>query len=185
MRPGIYGRSIEAGGSTLPGRRVILGVFGNLEPPRRFLGLMPATAAGDQMMGAGRNKIMVPVDTSKLYELREQLYQLCKENKVPPQTARRIVLAIDEALSNVMEHGNLRTEEGIEVSIEFQPNRIVATMRDRGIPFDPTPLNGGPDRRAFPRRGFGLYLIHLIVDRIEYQRTNCGQNILTLTKSYV
>ena len=136
-------------------------------------------------MGAVRKQLVVPVDTSKLYELREQLYQLCEENKVPAQTARRIVLAIDETLSNIMEHGNLACEEGIEVSLEFEPDRIVAKVRDRGIPFDPTPRWGGPERGHFPRRGFGLYLIHLIVDQVEYQRTTCGQNILTLTKSFV
>ena len=35
--------------------------------------------------------------------------------------------------------------------------------------------------RSYPRRGFGLYLIHMIVDSIAYERTSDGRNLLTLT----
>jgi len=130
-----------------------------------------------------RHRMVVPADTSKLCDLRESLSLLCEQHGVPPKTVRRMVLAIDEALSNVIEHAHLREDDqAIELSIELCDDKIVAEICDNGIPFDPTPYNCQPDQRGFPRRGFGLYLIHMIVDSVDYQRTREGRNILTLTK---
>jgi serine/threonine-protein kinase RsbW len=130
-----------------------------------------------------RRDIRVPADMSKLCELRDLLATICEEQEVPRKTARRMVLAIDEALSNIIEHASLKdNSKDIELSLEISDDRIVAEIRDRGIPFDPIPFDN-PDRRAYPRRGFGLYLIHMIVDRIDYERTSDGRNVLTLTKS--
>lgn len=130
-----------------------------------------------------RHKILVPAETERLSELREQLSRLCEEHDVPLRVTRRIVLAIDEALANIMEHGQLPANEGdIELVLEVTEDRVIAEITDRGIPFDPTPRGAEPDRRHYPRRGFGLYLIHMIVDSIEYLRTPTGYNVLTLTK---
>lgn len=135
-------------------------------------------------MEGTRHKILVPADASRLCELRERLCILCEGERVPDQTTRLMVLAIDEALSNVIEHANLKEQNpGIELSLEIGTDKIVAEIHDRGPPFDPTQPRQEPDRFSLPRRGFGLYLIHKIVDEIEYERTGDGQNILTLTKT--
>jgi len=55
------------------------------------------------LMEAVRHKILIPADTSKLCELREALFRLSEEHGVPPKAMRRMVLAIDEALANVIE----------------------------------------------------------------------------------
>jgi len=130
-----------------------------------------------------RHKILIPAETAKLSELRQYLSDLCAEENIPAKTTRRMVLAIDEALANVIEHACLKeNNKEIELSLEIGDDKIVAEICDRGIPFDPSPHSEGPDRRSYPRRGFGLYLIHMIVDRITYERTSDGQNVLTLTK---
>ena len=128
-------------------------------------------------------KIMVPLDTARLFQLREHIYQLCEVEGVPKQTTRLMVLAIDEAVANIIEHADLDTTHNeIELSLEISDNRIVATIRDRGGPFDPCRTFKEPDHTSFHRRGFGLYLIHKIVDYLQYERTSEGKNVLTLTK---
>ena len=129
-----------------------------------------------------RSQIVIPADTSKLSDLRAQLFEICDENAVPPQTSRRLVLAIDEALANIIEHGSLTPKDSITIDMEIGEDEIVASLRDCGVAFDPTPVVGTPDNSQFPRRGFGLYLIQLIVDSIEYSRTPSGENLLVLTK---
>jgi len=129
-----------------------------------------------------RHKILVPADASKLCELRESLSQLCDQYEVSPKVTRRMVLAIDEALANIIEHAQLKEgAEEIELCLEVMEDRIVAEIADRGIPFDPSPRFTEPNPRLYPRRGFGLYLIHMIADSITYERTPEGRNILTLT----
>jgi len=131
-----------------------------------------------------RHKILVPAETDRLSELREHLSRLCEDNGVPPKVTRRMVLAIDEALANTIEHGQLPANDGlIELVLEVTENQVIAEITDRGVPFDPSPRGAEPDRRLYPRRGFGLYLIHMIVDSIEYRRTPTGCNVLTLTKA--
>ena len=130
-----------------------------------------------------RSDILVSPDTAQLSELRASVYRFCEVHKIPSQTTSRMVLAIDEALANVIEHGVTGEEHPILVSMETDGERIIARLRDRGVPFDPTPVVDSPDNRRFPRRGFGLYLMHLIVDSMEYIRTEDGENILTLTKT--
>lgn len=130
-------------------------------------------------------EILVPADTSRLSELRAHLFRLCEESSIPSQTTRRMVLAIDEALANVIEHG-LHDNDGkqptVTVSLEMDEEKIVTIIRDHGKPFDPTNYEGNPDYRTYPKRGFGLYLIHLVVDDIEYRRGGSGENVLVLTK---
>jgi anti-sigma regulatory factor (Ser/Thr protein kinase) len=129
--------------------------------------------------------ILVPADKGKLHELRESLSQICDTQGVPPKTARRMILAIDEALTNIIEHAGLRNgDTRIDMTLELGDSKIVAEIIDRGMPFDPSVESTEPDRKGFPRRGFGLYLIHLIVDAIEYERTPNGENVLTMTKNF-
>lgn len=129
-----------------------------------------------------RHKIVLRADTSKLCDLRESLTALCDQHEVPPKVTRRMVLAIDEAIANIIEHARLpENENTIELSLEVADETIEAEISDRGIPFDPGPRFSEPDRNMYPRRGFGLYLIHMIADAITYERTDDGRNILTLT----
>lgn len=135
------------------------------------------------LMEAVRHKILVPADTSKLSELREALFRLSEEHGVPPKAMRRMVLAVDEALANVIEHAGLKDgQKEIELSIEISSDKIEAEISDKGMPFDPCRCGTHWDRNAYPRRGFGLYMIHMIVDAMGYERTSEGRNVLTLTK---
>jgi anti-sigma regulatory factor (Ser/Thr protein kinase) len=100
--------------------------------------------------------------------------------------AAELVLAVDEAVSNCVEHG-LRGNGGeIEVRVEPQFDALRVIVRDDAMPFDPTRvtpahLDLSPLDRARPG-GFGLELMHRLVDGVDYRITVHGQNELTLLK---
>jgi len=130
-----------------------------------------------------RHGFRIKAETAKLRELREKLCTLCTGEGVPSQTTRFLILAIDEAVSNIIEHARLKEgDKKIQLSIEIGDKKVIARISDRGKPFDPSASKKDPDARSFPRRGFGLYLIHKIVDGIKYERTRDGRNVLILTK---
>jgi anti-sigma regulatory factor (Ser/Thr protein kinase) len=132
-----------------------------------------------------RHQIPFRADATKLCGLRNQIYQLCEEEGLPAQATRLMVLAIDEAVTNIIEHGELPPARSvIEIALEIGDGKLIAEISDGGKPFDPTPNRKEPSRHGFPRRGFGLYLIHKIVDAMHYERTSEGCNVLTLTKSF-
>ena len=94
-----------------------------------------------------------------------------------------MVLAIDEALTNIIVHGKIKKDDQIDLTVEIDDDQIVAEFQDSGVPFDPSLDRGTPDPKSFPHRGFGLYLIHLIVDEVEYERTEDGRNVLKMFKT--
>ena len=131
-----------------------------------------------------QHKILVPLETSQLAGIRRRVEKICELHNVPALTTRRMVLAIDEALTNIIVHGEVGPHhDRVSLSVEIEEDHIVAELEDRGIPFDPSLDRGGPDPKSFPRRGFGLYLIHLIADDLEYQRTEDGRNVLRMFKT--
>lgn len=134
-------------------------------------------------MEAVRHQILIKPQATHLSGVREQVSQICVADDIPAHEARMMVLAIDEALSNVIEHAKLDdADERIELQVEIDDEKIVAEIRDRGKEFDPTPKRAEPNRANYPKRGFGLYLIHKVVDSMEYSRTSDGVNQLRLTK---
>lgn len=100
--------------------------------------------------------------------------------------AAELVLAVDEAVSNCVEHG-LRGNEGeIEVRVVAERDALRVIVRDDAALFDATQttathLDQSPLDRAKPG-GFGLELMHRLVDGVDYRITGDGQNELTLLK---
>jgi serine/threonine-protein kinase RsbW len=130
-----------------------------------------------------QHKIQIPVRTSHLAGLRRQVETICERHNIPGLTTRRMVLAIDEALTNIIVHGKMPPDGQVHLCVEIDDDQIIAEFQDQGVPFDPSLDRGGPDPKSFPHRGFGLYLIHLIADEVEYERTADGRNVLKMFKT--
>ncbi len=96
-----------------------------------------------------------------------------------------VQLAADEAASNIIEHAYAgRPNASFALSCEFKDNQLTMTFHDRGKSFDFDRVDV-PDLRAdlSERRigGLGIYLMHKLMDHVEY-RVTPGGNILTLIK---
>lgn len=109
----------------------------------------------------------------------------------PASLAARVNLALDELLTNVMQYGLAdampdppadRAE--IEVSLDLAGDRLVAEIRDRGVPFNPL-QRADPDVDATLEDreigGLGIFLARQMMDVIRYRRAD-GHNCLTLVK---
>lgn len=165
-------------------------------------------------MEATSPRICFPARSQCLERIRNFCREILQVHTPDQGLHRKLVLAIDEAVANVIEHAYSATNgEGvstIELSIEVRPEKIIIRILDHGIPFDPSAGEGdgkqtfegngesgtvlpgttevevSPSARRslsnFHRRGFGLQLIRLIMDEIDYKRTPQGENLLVLTK---
>ncbi|MGQ9805470.1 MAG: ATP-binding protein [Chlorobiales bacterium] len=97
----------------------------------------------------------------------------------------KIVLAVDEACSNIIRHGyGKNADEKLHIVIQTADNRFTVTVNDNGKSYDirTHPL---PDMEAYlaakKSGGLGIKLIRSLVDEIEYEQSN-GENKLVLTK---
>lgn len=95
-----------------------------------------------------------------------------------------MVHAVDEAATNILEHGYKEKTGPIEIEISQQGRALRIRIRDQAPQFDPTntarPDLSLPLHRR-PVGGLGIHLIREFVDEIAYEHRN-GVNELTLVK---
>ena len=135
----------------------------------------------------GDDRIRVRASLDALALVREFVERQATAAGFSTDGAAELVLAVDEAVTNSVEHG-LRGNEGrIEVSVVPQRDGLRVIIRDDAALFDPTraiatQLDLSPLDRAKPG-GFGVELMHRLVDGVDYRVTGNGQNELTLLKT--
>ena len=117
--------------------------------------------------------------------VRQFVEQTCATWQVPSGVTDPLVLAVDEVVTNVIQHGYRGQSGEIEIDIERTPDAVVVTVSDQAPPFDPTRLPD-PDitlpLELRPEGGMGVYMARRSVDGMTHQLTGQGGNQLTLTK---
>ena len=93
-------------------------------------------------------------------------------------------LAIEELFVNMVKY-NPANSNRITVNLQMDPDRIIATVKDRGsVPFDPTKSRPYDTTTSLQERvpgGLGLHLVRSVMDDISYEYTD-GESVVTLTK---
>jgi serine/threonine-protein kinase RsbW len=94
--------------------------------------------------------------------------------------------AVDEACTNIIQHGYSGKGGIITISCELQDDDLVVTIRDRGTPFDPGSVPP-PDLEAdWERRkvgGLGMYLMRKLMNDVSYDFDAEKGNKLTMRKT--
>jgi len=98
-----------------------------------------------------------------------------------------IQLAVEEAITNVINHGYKKTGGEIIISSKISPERIEVQIMDTAPQFNPLSvpepdLDSTIDDRNVG--GLGIFLIRQVMDEVSY-RYEDGKNILSLTKKRI
>lgn len=107
-------------------------------------------------------------------------------NRVAPAMAQRMILVIDELLTNVISYAWPQGgDHTIELRMRIEDGRVEMELRDDGVPFNPlevvapaldTPLEN------WPIGGLGLHFVRSLMDRVDYRREG-GTNMIAMTKT--
>lgn len=102
---------------------------------------------------------------------------------VPMAAASAVMIAADEVLSNVINHGGAGV---VEVAASTTGGRVTVEVADDGAAFDPTaaaaPDTGlGVDEREIG--GLGVHLVRRLMDEVAYERDS-GRNRLRFSRAY-
>ena len=133
-------------------------------------------------------ELKIPNETSYLAEVRKAVREVVAASGFPEDELNRITLAVDESVTNIMEHAyedDLEGELFIEVLLEASGTEFTARIRDRGKTFDPTnvPAPDLSDHVEQGRRhGLGIFLIRRIMDEVSYTSHPDGLNELKLVR---
>jgi serine/threonine-protein kinase RsbW len=133
--------------------------------------------------------VQTPGDISYLSRIREFIAGIATEVGIAQQDIDNIELAVDEACTNVIEHGYDSNDPNKEITVRMEINtsKLVLTVIDHAKPFDITIYNPrGVDELTNEGRdgGLGIRLITHIMDAIDYRITSDGHNELIMTKYF-
>ena len=131
-------------------------------------------------------KMEVQSGLENLKGVRQFVAQAVLDSGMPQNQVNQIVLAVDEAVANIMRHGYKQQPEGtIEIEVGWNREKIQIVVADYSPGFD-LHLVENPDLQKHvaegKRSGLGIYLMRKIMDQISYQRGE--KNVLTLTKFF-
>ena len=102
------------------------------------------------------------------------------------QDTARLVLAADEAMSNIVRHGGGRGEP-VEIVGTPTADKVLVEFRYSGHEFQPPAhLELPPDSEPPPEGGYGLYIIDRSADQVEYYRDgddNCIRLVVEVRSS--
>ncbi len=131
-------------------------------------------------------RLSITSDISNLSRVAEFVALAARESGLDERTTYNVQMAVDEAVTNVIQHAYRGAEDGrIRISCERQDDEFVVEVQDFGKPFDPskvpTPRVHGPlSRRSVG--GLGVFFMKKLMDRVEFSRDATRGNRVRMVK---
>ncbi len=97
---------------------------------------------------------LVPPQARLSRVVRDGVAEFADRHGVPQETLEPLLAALGEALANAIEHSGATGP--IDIEVRVSSDRIVATVRDRGVGFDPSAIVDCDPADATAERGRGL-----------------------------
>jgi anti-sigma regulatory factor (Ser/Thr protein kinase) len=126
--------------------------------------------------------LVVPSHPKYLYVIRSAIYPLVIEAGFPKKDARRVVLAVDEACSNVIKYayeGDYSKSYSLDVTVG--QGRLVIELKDSGKKPDVSKITPRKLDEVRPG-GLGTHFIASVFDTVEYDTSHNVGTVLTLVK---
>jgi serine phosphatase RsbU (regulator of sigma subunit)/anti-sigma regulatory factor (Ser/Thr protein kinase)/transposase len=126
-------------------------------------------------------------DEKMLEDIRRSISDAISDVNLSAKERNSVLLAIEEACTNVIRHAYLYGPGTIRIKIKKQPNQVSFSIFDKGRRFDFNRANT-PDLDRYVKTGrkggLGLYLIRRMMDSVDYFSKD-GENELRMTKSII
>ncbi|GAB4475544.1 MAG: hypothetical protein Kow00124_16670 [Anaerolineae bacterium] len=133
-----------------------------------------------------RRRITRAALPDSLDDFRAFIEQAAQQAGLDERMTFDLKLAVDEACTNVIEHGYAGREPGeITVRLRAGLRRVTVTISDHGRRFDPAAAPRPDLKTSWRDRrvgGVGLHLLRSMVDKVRYRTTPDGTNHLSLVK---
>lgn len=140
------------------------------------------------MLQTVQRELSIPNDTKYLATVREAIFDLIARSDFPGDDVNRIVLAVDEAVANIIEHAYHDQPNGemeIGLTLHADAEKFEVIVADAGRQFDPHGV-GTPNMeehvRLGKKSGLGIFLMRKIMDQVSYRFRGSGANELQMIK---
>lgn len=131
-------------------------------------------------------ELKVRAKPENLARIAAFISQVAERWGLGPKETFDVQMAVDEACTNIIEHGYQGDESGtIEISCRQTDEGCTIQIRDFGRAFDPD-IVPEPDVKApleeRPIGGLGLFFMRQLMDSVHFQFGEARGNVLTMTK---
>jgi serine/threonine-protein kinase RsbW len=132
-------------------------------------------------------ELVVKSRTNNLSEIRDFIYAAASEAGIIPEVIENIILAVDEACTNIIKHAYKSFPEGeITIKIKYTDKKFTIVIIDHGAPFKPETIPD-PDLQKYYLQhrigGLGMYLMKSLMDEVKYISVPGKYNQVMLSKN--
>ena len=134
-------------------------------------------------------EISMSTDVQEIASLAARIDEFCESRGIGPMIANAVNVSLDELLTNTIDYGY--DDEGLHqigIVLSRQADKLVVEIDDDSRAFDPSGSPPEVDLDApledRPIGGLGLFLVHELMDSVDYRRTD-GRNVVTLKKHLI
>ena len=137
------------------------------------------------------NRIISNADLAELQSIRDFVQKKASEYGFDEEASYKISLAVDESCSNIIRHAyKLDSNKELSVEIDVSNGSFTVNIFDWGEPFNPMNKEMQDMEeylKQFKRGGFGIHIIRMIMDAVEYYPSNSANkpNLLSLKKKLI
>ena len=125
-------------------------------------------------------------DLREIARVAAQIDEFCASQDLTSEVAFAVNLALDEILTNTISYGYDDDEpHRIKITVRQEAEALVIVIVDDSAAFDLSnvpPPDIGTSLEDRPLGGLGLFLVHQMMDSVEYRREG-ERNIVTLKKN--
>ena len=127
-----------------------------------------------------------PNETGQLKVVRAFVADVVRQGAVPRAFENGILLAVDEAVTNIITHAYKEGRRDIiEITLDIDPRRFTVAIRDSGTSFDPKAIPSPSMKDHLTngkRHGMGIFLMRQVMDEVEYLFKEGVRNELRMVK---
>ncbi len=130
--------------------------------------------------------LKVKSNTENLTLIRDFVREHAVANGFSDDAINDIMLASDEAATNIMKHSYKANSSGeIEVSVVVIGEELEIILRDNGKSFNPNDIPSPNMEKYFNEKrvgGLGLHLMRTLMDSVEYSAAKNGNKLVLKKK---
>jgi serine/threonine-protein kinase RsbW len=135
------------------------------------------------------NELTVKSKTENLSQIRDFVSNAALIAGFDQSTADKIILAVDEACTNIIKHAYKYYPDGtIIVKIKISGSTFVVEILDHGNAFKPDSVST-PDIEEYYKQhrvgGLGMYLMKTLMDEVKYNSIPGKYNKVKLSKKII
>ncbi len=130
-------------------------------------------------------ELRLPTRLEYVKDARQFIDRIMREHNISDRILMKVMLVVDEAVTNAIDHGASNTGEGeVVLTCLVEGEKLHLLVEDfQGKPFDPDYFERIAKSKKWGRGGRGILLINRIMDEVIYVSEKGKSTLLYMTKS--